>query len=259
MAAQVRGCTDVATLPGRRLTPEFLGSVRFDSSDRERLGFALKLTRQRRKTIAIHVHAYDQVEIRAPRHCPRQEIEEFLASKRSWIDRTRGTLAPSAVREWHDGASQLYLGQEHRLCLLRGRPALVAADGQEILIRCTEPGDAEQVRAHLERWYAREAHRRLPERMETLNGRFADGICPTGFRVRKMRARWGSCDATGVICINSLLMRLDWAAVDLVLVHELCHLRHFHHGTAFYALMSRVMPDWKERESRLQSGSAETM
>ncbi|MFR7894339.1 MAG: M48 family metallopeptidase [Dysosmobacter sp.] len=38
-------------------------------------------------------------------------------------------------------------------------------------------------------------------------------------------------------------------AVDLVVVHELCHLREMNHGPGFYALLERYLPDWKERKS----------
>ncbi|MFC5669509.1 M48 family metallopeptidase [Streptomyces incanus] len=40
------------------------------------------------------------------------------------------------------------------------------------------------------------------------------------------------------------------ALVDLVLVHELCHLRAPGHGAAFRGLLRRTRPDADERERR---------
>lgn len=37
-------------------------------------------------------------------------------------------------------------------------------------------------------------------------------------------------------------------AVDLVVVHELCHIQEMNHGPRFYALLERYLPDWRERK-----------
>lgn len=42
---------------------------------------------------------------------------------------------------------------------------------------------------------------------------------------------------------------LSRRAVELVVVHELCHLREMNHGPGFYALLERYLSDWKERKS----------
>ena len=41
-------------------------------------------------------------------------------------------------------------------------------------------------------------------------------------------------------------------AVDLVVVHELCHIREKNHGPRFYALLERFLPDWRQRKALLR-------
>ena len=38
-------------------------------------------------------------------------------------------------------------------------------------------------------------------------------------------------------------------AVDYVVVHELCHLVHMNHSHDFYALLAKILPDYKERRA----------
>jgi len=35
--------------------------------------------------------------------------------------------------------------------------------------------------------------------------------------------------------------------IDYVILRELCHLIEHNHSTVFYALMSKIMPDWEEK------------
>ena len=47
-------------------------------------------------------------------------------------------------------------------------------------------------------------------------------------------------------------MRCPEEAVDLVVVHELCHLLERGHGPRFHQLMDEFMPDWKQRRTKLR-------
>ncbi len=40
-----------------------------------------------------------------------------------------------------------------------------------------------------------------------------------------------------------------------VIMHELCHLVHPHHGREFYALLRNKMPDFETRKLRLESAA----
>src|SRR5690554_7982974 len=67
-----------------------------------------------------------------------------------------------------------------------------------------------------------------------------------------MRTRWGSLSQRGYINLNLAFIQLPEALMELVVVHELCHLKHFDHGVGFKQLMTQCFPDWRERERALQ-------
>ena len=77
------------------------------------------------------------------------------------------------------------------------------------------------------------------------------GVTPTGFRVTTARKRYGSCSGTNRLCFSCFLMNCPEAAIDLVVVHELCHIRVKNHGPDFYALLAAYLPDYQERKKLL--------
>lgn len=100
----------------------------------------------------------------------------------------------------------------------------------------------------------REIVKRFTERYEAMLALF--GLPPHSaprLSVRLMRSRWGSYrSGTYSIALNSALSRTSDELVDYVIVHELCHRTHLHHGAAFYAELACRMPDWSERRRLLR-------
>ena len=72
-------------------------------------------------------------------------------------------------------------------------------------------------------------------------------------RHRRMKSRWGSCQpATAVITMNERLLHAPPECTEYIMVHELAHLVRADHSPAFHAVVTEVMPDWRERKKRLR-------
>lgn len=78
------------------------------------------------------------------------------------------------------------------------------------------------------------------------------GLTPTGVRITGARTRFGSCSSKNSLCFSWRLMQYPDAAIDLVVVHELCHIAHRDHGAGFYALLGSILPDYRERMKLLK-------
>ena len=78
-------------------------------------------------------------------------------------------------------------------------------------------------------------------------------VQPGRVQFREMYRKWGSCSSKGNITLNTALCDAPPDLAEYVVLHELVHLRVFNHGKAFKALMSAHMPDWRERERRLDA------
>lgn len=89
----------------------------------------------------------------------------------------------------------------------------------------------------------------LPERVAYWSR--VTGLVPTGLRITAARKRYGSCSGADSLCFSCFLMDCPREAVDLVVVHELCHIREKNHGSGFYRLLETYLPDWRERKKLL--------
>jgi predicted metal-dependent hydrolase len=52
--------------------------------------------------------------------------------------------------------------------------------------------------------------------------------------------------------LNPDLVQAPGHCIDYVVIHELCHLVHPDHSSAFYKLLDRTMPEWKKWKERLE-------
>lgn len=80
------------------------------------------------------------------------------------------------------------------------------------------------------------------------------GVTPAGVKITSAKTRFGSCSAKDSLCFSLYLMTYPPEAVDAVIVHELAHIRHKDHSSAFYAEILRVMPDYAARKKLLKNG-----
>jgi predicted metal-dependent hydrolase len=66
-----------------------------------------------------------------------------------------------------------------------------------------------------------------------------------------IKIRWGELYQQGKIPLNPKLVQMPKDLIDYVVLHELHHLKELNHSPAFYALLDRVLPEWRERRQKL--------
>ncbi|MBQ9681316.1 MAG: M48 family metallopeptidase [Aeriscardovia sp.] len=175
---------------------------------------SVRVTRKPIRNLYLRVKPPDgHLEVSAPSRARSRDIAAFVRSRQEWIARMRARIAESAG-------------------------GLAAA-----------PGAAPWTPERLAR-----AERTLRNRLAVLLPRWtaAVGRAPTRIAIRPMTSRWGSCTpATGRIRLNAELAGMPERLLEYVLVHELAHLLVPGHGPRFQALMTRFLPDWKDRRREI--------
>ena len=78
------------------------------------------------------------------------------------------------------------------------------------------------------------------------------GISKPKVIYKNMKTQWGSCHINkGIITLNTQLIKVDPFLTEYVICHELTHLIYKNHTSDFYAFLTAMVPDWKQREQIL--------
>ena len=79
--------------------------------------------------------------------------------------------------------------------------------------------------------------------------KYAEIMCvkPNGVKITSAKTRFGSCSPQNRLCFSLYLMRYPKEFIEYVVVHELAHTVYHNHSKNFYNLISKYMPDYKER------------
>lgn len=214
---------------------------------------------RRRRTIAIHMGADGILTVAAPARASLAQVRAFLSARHAWVQqaitRHQSTGLPTVYVEgvllpYLGYRCQLNLRTGHAGCQLRPKRFTVSLPNLG-----APPSEQEQlVKLELRLWLKRRARRKLAARLALWAERL--GIKVSGANISDARRRWGSCSADNVIRLNWRLIMAPLPVIDYVCVHELCHVRHKHHGTQFWRAVAEAMPDYTERERELKQHSA---
>ncbi len=72
-------------------------------------------------------------------------------------------------------------------------------------------------------------------------------------QIKTLKSRWGSCSSEKVITLNTFAVQLPDYLQEYVILHELTHLNHMHHGQGFWEELISVCPDAKKYRKELKN------
>ena len=197
------------------------------------------------------------VRVVAPNERAYEEIEAKVRKRASWIIEQRYFFSMYLPKQPHkkyiSGESHYYLGRQYRLKTINSAESKVVLSRGIIHVYSPDRSDSAQVKKLLEAWYRQRAGIKFAERLELCYSKIKKyNVVEPLIQIRKMKKRWGSCSKQRTIILNSELIKAPSNCIDYVITHEICHLKHFNHGKAFYNLLIQVMPDWEKRKKRLE-------
>lgn len=207
---------------------------------------------RRRRSLALKVDKAGQVIVMTPLGTPEQDVRRFVRAKHDWIGRQLAqheTL--SAQKEHARGASLHFLGASLEIQSDTGPQNLCVQQDNvlRVISRRSEPGK-DYLETRASHWLREQAEQMLPHKLQLLSAQ--TGLSGKGLQIKSYRARWGSCRHDGIIQLNWKLIMAPPKVIDYVLIHELSHLKHFNHSAAFWMLVGRHCPEYKQQRHWLK-------
>lgn len=216
------------------------------------------VSRRKRSTLEIAVEPDASVVVAAPLDATPEDIAAKVRKRAAWVRRQQRFfeqyLPRTPERRYVAGETHRYLGRRYRLKIVFSEAQKVQLIRGFLVIYSRSPGEPDNDRALLERWYRDRARVKFAERLERNLERFSDSesFRPRGIVIRQLRKRWGSMSPGMRLLLNRKLIEAPLDAIDYVITHELCHIAEPHHGAAFFALLDATLPDWPKRKERLE-------
>lgn len=206
-------------------------------------GYSLK--RSARRSISVSVKDDNSLVVHAPLRMSVADIEKFLISKSGWID--------AHMKRNGDKNAALSDVISYTNVLVAGEPVKLTVDAKNAF---SPDGVYIKSFKSLKKLY-----------VDNLGGRFMlifneirrenNFKCgEVGFKDYK--AKWGCCDSAGNITFNYKLLMLPENLWRYVAAHELCHTVHMNHSKNFYALLGRILPEYKKCRTELKRYSVIT-
>lgn len=219
--------------------------------------YKYSLLRSERKTISLIIKPDKSLVVKAPLKAKRDDIEEFLKRKWSWMEKQINYFnkynKKKYKKEYVTGESFFYLGRQYRLRVRKSKDESVRLYKGVIELRTKrELRNSSHNKSLLTTWYQERAMTVFAERYKLQLESFSYKFVPQ-LDIRKMNKRWGSFLNNKKIYLNIDLIRAPKSCIDYVIIHELCHMRYKKHNKDFYKLLDKKCPDWELRKNNLET------
>ncbi len=206
----------------------------------------------------LHLGVYPpagRVRVAAPLHLDDDAVRLAVVTRLGWIRRRQEEFRDQkrqSKRELVTGESHYVRGRRVRLDVVEhdGPPSvrLVGKTRMKLLVRTGS--DRAKREAVLEAWYRSRVLDAALALLEEWEPKV--GVRVKDLRVRRMKTRWGSCNAeAGRIWLNTELAKKPPKCLEYILVHEMVHLIERRHTERFRDLMDAFMPSWRLHRDEL--------
>lgn len=108
-----------------------------------------------------------------------------------------------------------------------------------------------KIKQLISRVVARDFHAQILRRVHALNDLYFKKPIKA-VKLKYNQSNWGSCSSSGNINLSTRLLFAPEPVIDYVIIHELAHLIEMNHSKRFYAILSSIMPNYRNQEKWLK-------
>ena len=210
---------------------------------------------KRRRSIGFKVHD-GLITLQVPHGLPVKLLAEAVVSKRDWLlakQAQQRAMPQVPRRQLLDEALWPVFGEQLSLQFVTGPQHGIRVVGDQLIVTLTSRQQSQASKQRLlEAWYKAQALEFAQRRVEYWQDVMTVVPRAESVTVRYFRSRWGSCSSRAELKFNWLLSMAPEFVFDYVVVHEVCHLRHMHHGREFWQMVANYCPDYQQARQWLR-------
>ena len=218
------------------------------------------LTRKKVKNINMRIKPDGSIFVSANRRISSAVTDEFIRQNQAYIFRVldrfkeRQNSIPEP-EQYISGESISILGKKLCLEVMEAEKEKVYMDENFLYLLVRDKDDFTRKEKLVDAWLKKLQIETFEKICRDVYPKFQKlHIEYPQIKIRKMKARWGSCQPQrGIITLNSRLIAVPYACIEYVVLHEFAHLIHPNHSREFYNFVAELMPDWKERKETLNT------
>lgn len=217
-------------------------------------GLTVQVNRKNIKNLHLSIMPSNGwVRVSSPMNVDDETIRLFVISKYGWILQKQNEFLNQlreSIREYVSGESHYLFGTRYVLNIKHSNGYAIIVKGKNIIFNVRGNSTIEQREYHFHEWYRSLLKEKIGYYIKKW-GNIMD-ISPSSWQIKKMSTKWGSCSyAKSTLLFNLSLAKKPLECIEYVIVHELCHLIHRTHSKEFYALLTKHLPFWKEKQRTL--------
>lgn len=215
----------------------------------------IQLHRKAIKNLYIRVKPpVGQVTVSIPKRLSDRVVMQFITERLPWIREQKKKFIHYEVAlayNYIEGETHYLWGDALKLKVIERHAKHELIKRQDTLHLYVRPGTTTAKKALVvERFYKDAITEQLGKLVPIWEEKMS--IATPEIRLRTMKTRWGSCRVDGKrIWLNTELAKKPLESLEYVLVHEMVHLFESSHNHRFKALMDKFLPDWRDRQRRL--------
>ena len=221
----------------------------------------LKISTTRKDIKNIHLGVYPpdgKIRASIPLKTSDETLRLFLISKTSWIKKQQEKFIQQerqSKREYVSGESHYLFGNRYRLNVIdtNESPKIKIHKKTHLNLYVKSNTSLQQKEKLFEQFYRLELEKIIPKLLKKWGKKV--GVDVNQVKIRKMKTKWGTCDAKKKqILLNLEMAKKPLHCLDYVFVHELVHMIERNHTDRFIELLESTYPKWKKSKQELNQG-----
>ena len=210
------------------------------------------VTKKKIKNFIIRIYPDLRIAISVPLHTTNKDIENFIQSKKEWIETTleKIKIAKENQNSLKENTIKI-LGKEIEKKIIESDLERIRLTDTSIYIY-SKNIDNVKIEKKLLEWKLEKLKVILDEYLVKYAKLINRNI--NYYQIKKLSSAWGIYHKKeNYISFNFDLIEKDIECIEYVVLHELCHIFFMNHQKDFWALVEKYMPDYKIRRKKLKN------